>query len=317
MKPWERYATQQPASAAGPWTRYQTQPAPQQAQPSAAPRDVSFADKWQAGIRAQGDALVDAGKGLVENRAQMGAQDLDKLSAVLGTYPRWLGGLVGLNDMPTQQELDQLAGTLREFGSLGISGPIGRGAEAVVQPLMRAIGRGGVGRVEAARETAVARQAAENAGFATPAASPASAVLKELTRTAAIGTGIDVAGGWVTGEDIPETASGVAAILMRLPAGTRNLLVSSPRFARWALSSGAKRGGFGSQVGTITALLANEGPDVLTAAKEFDAMAGEQQPQQRTSVGPNAIPPPQWGRRSTSGGVGPPAPQPETRTRRW
>jgi hypothetical protein len=227
---------------------------------------------------------------------------------VLGTYPRWLGGLVGLNDMPSQDELDQLASTLREFGSLGISGPIGRGAEAAAQPLLRAIGRGGAGRIEAARETAVARKAAEDAGVPVPTAdSPTRAVFKELARTAGIGTGIDVGGGLVTGEDVPEATSGSIAILLRLPAGTRNLLVSSPGFARWALSSGAPRGGVGAKTGYLAALLANEGPEVLTAAGQFEAAAsGALEPQRRTSVGPNAIPEPRWGHRpATGGGPGP------------
>jgi hypothetical protein len=39
-----------------------------------------------------------------------------------------------------------------------------------------------------------------------------------------------------------------------------------------------------------------------------------EQPQRRTSVGPNAIPPPRWGHRPLSSGVGPVAPRPDVRT---
>jgi hypothetical protein len=149
--------------------------------------------------------------------------------------------------------------------------------------------------------------------------SPTRAVIKELARTAGIGTGIDVAGGVVTGEDVPESLSGLAAILIRLPAGTRNLLISNPRFAKWAMGTGAPRGGFGAKTGILTTLLVNEGPDVLAAAQQFDAVAraeGEAEPQRRTSIGPDAIPLPQWGRRPAAGGVGPPAPCPAGQSQR-
>ena len=183
--------------------------------------------------------------------------------------------------------------------------------------MLRAIGRGGASRLEAARETAVAERRLRTRVSRQPERTRrARAVIKELTRTAGIGAGIDVAGGAVTGEDVPKSLSGLAAILLRPPAGTRNLLVSSPGFAKWALDTGARPGGFGSKVGVLIALLANEGPEVLAAAREFDALALDEQPQRRTSIGPAAIPPPQWGHRPMPGGVGGahPVPQPGAQT---
>jgi hypothetical protein len=116
---------------------------------------------------------------------------------------------------------------------------------------------------------------------------------------------------------VPESLSGLAAILIRLPAGTRNLLISNPRFAKWALATGTPRGGFGAKTGILLTLLANEGPEVLGAAEHFAAAAeAEMQPQRRTSIGPNAIAEPRWGRRPAAGGVGPPARWPGNTVRR-
>jgi hypothetical protein len=143
----------------------------------------------------------------------------------------------------------------------------------------------------------------------------------EVANAGMVATAIDLGPELTPGEDIaPEWGEDTVALggaLATLAVSNRRLLTQHPRFRAWALRASRGRAGLGALVG----IALSETPEVAGAIRELidhlEATPAEEPPQRRTSVGPAAIPPPQWGHRPMPGGVGPVAPQPTTRTRRW
>jgi hypothetical protein len=154
-----------------------------------------------------------------------------------------------------------------------------------------------------------------------PQSGAVSSVANELaSRAAAGGIGAKVAD--VAPESIPGDLSEenedlmgglFGALGVQLSGLSDDLLRAHPQLARWATS--APRGKAGAVAGALIGL-------GLVAAKQSGMLGNllgaeptlEEPTQRRTSIGPAAIPPPQWGHRPAPGGVGPVAPQPMTRT---
>ena len=188
------------------------------------------------------------------------------------------------------------------------------GAGAVIGgPLARMAGSGlrWLGRGLRTR-AAVGFDAASRAAAVPPSGtSLVKGIGKELANAAAVGTAIDLAPEFTPGDDIAsEESEGAVALggaLASLAVGQRRLLLQHPGFRAWA--TGAAKGHAG--LGALLGIALTSAPAVNDAIQEFIAQfEGEDEaPAPQTSAS-QAATPPQW--RPMPGGVGPPAPQPDT-----
>lgn len=182
---------------------------------------------------------------------------------------------------------DQMVDLLLTLGG----GAAGKAVHSATGGAMRALARGGRGRGAVARALGMNPAPYESGG-------PIAGLMEGLmSRSMAGGIGAAVAASIpeLLPGDIPpsqEALAGGGFATIAGPAISNEVLRRSPGLAQWALSE--SRGNMGQMIG------------MLLTAGALSAMSGDQPPpvpaapppqQWRTSVGPNAIPEPRWGRR--------------------